>query len=209
MLVIIFIPTSDLYQIRNNPELARGAAKSVYDLYEVVTHELLSSDLRYDSPHDAESIWNDKFVEFILICLYFNAPGSSLIRGTFWLEQEMRGASFLRLNGLRTLKLYTFLEAPIFLIFMTSFTILFAFTQTISSCLWSQKEQVKRLHLLLTVKDSAANVPKNLEARRRLEFFTNSLFMDMPSAKPVSEMMPFRYLQVKGSDIRCQCHTSF
>ncbi|KAF3436800.1 hypothetical protein FNV43_RR19553 [Rhamnella rubrinervis] len=55
----------------------------------------------------------------------------------------------------------------------------------------SQKELVKRLHLLLTVKDSAANVPKNLEARRRLEFFSNSLFMDMPSAKPVSEMMPF------------------
>jgi len=52
------------------------------------------------------------------------------------------------------------------------------------------------LHLLLTVKDSAANVPKNLEARRRLEFFTNSLFMDMPSAKPVSEMLPFRYTHV-------------
>ncbi|RLN43488.1 callose synthase 10 [Panicum miliaceum] len=53
------------------------------------------------------------------------------------------------------------------------------------------KEQVKRLHLLLTVKDSAANIPKNLEARRRLQFFTNSLFMDMPAAKPVSEMIPF------------------
>lgn len=52
-------------------------------------------------------------------------------------------------------------------------------------------EQVKRLHLLLTVKDSAANIPKNLEARRRLEFFTNSLFMEMPAAKPVCEMMPF------------------
>jgi len=53
------------------------------------------------------------------------------------------------------------------------------------------KEQIKRLHLLLTVKDSAANIPKNLEARRRLQFFTNSLFMDMPAAKPVSEMIPF------------------
>ncbi|KAG6506859.1 hypothetical protein ZIOFF_032191 [Zingiber officinale] len=51
--------------------------------------------------------------------------------------------------------------------------------------------QVKRLHLLLTVKDSAANIPKNLEARRRLQFFANSLFMDMPRAKPVSEMIPF------------------
>ncbi|XP_022769983.1 callose synthase 10 isoform X3 [Durio zibethinus] len=53
------------------------------------------------------------------------------------------------------------------------------------------REQVKRLYLLLTVKESAANIPKNLEARRRLEFFTNSLFMDMPLARPVCEMIPF------------------
>lgn len=53
------------------------------------------------------------------------------------------------------------------------------------------KFQIKRLYSLLTIKDSAANVPKNLEARRRLEFFTNSLFMDMPKAKPVREMMSF------------------
>ncbi|KAJ4776824.1 glucan synthase-like 10 [Rhynchospora pubera] len=53
------------------------------------------------------------------------------------------------------------------------------------------QELIKRLHLLLTKKESAANIPKNLEARRRLQFFTNSLFMDMPIAKSVSEMMPF------------------
>lgn len=53
---------------------------------------------------------------------------------------------------------------------------------------------MKRLYLLLTVKDSATNIPKNLEARRRLQFFANSLFMNMPSPNPVSEMMPFRYL---------------
>ena len=63
----------------------------------------------YDSPHDADSIWNDNFVELVHICLYFNAPVRSLIHGTFWQELEMRGASFLGLNGLRTLKLYTFL----------------------------------------------------------------------------------------------------
>ncbi|KAH9302685.1 hypothetical protein KI387_014268, partial [Taxus chinensis] len=53
------------------------------------------------------------------------------------------------------------------------------------------KEQIKRLHLLLTIKDYAANIPKNLEARRRLEFFTNSLFMNMAPAKPVREMLSF------------------
>ncbi|KAM7273838.1 hypothetical protein ACFE04_028502 [Oxalis oulophora] len=53
------------------------------------------------------------------------------------------------------------------------------------------KAQVKRLYSLLTIKDSAANIPKNLEARRRLEFFTNSIFMEMPPAKPVREMLSF------------------
>lgn len=42
------------------------------------------------------------------------------------------------------------------------------------------------------MKDSASTIPRNLEARRRLEFFTNSLFMEMPVAKPVREMLSFR-----------------
>ncbi|QCE14943.1 callose synthase [Vigna unguiculata] len=115
--------------IRNDPELAKGAAKAVHDLYEVVTHELVSSDLRENL-----DTWN------------------------LLARARDEGRLFSRI-------------------------------------IWPNdpeiKELVKRLHLLLTVKDSAANVPKNLEARRRLEFFTNSLFMDMPSAKPVSEMLPF------------------
>nr|GMD61814.1 callose synthase 9 [Ipomoea batatas] len=53
------------------------------------------------------------------------------------------------------------------------------------------RAQVRRLYSLLTIKDSAANIPKNLEARRRLDFFTNSLFMEMPAAKPVREMLSF------------------
>jgi len=52
-------------------------------------------------------------------------------------------------------------------------------------------EQIKRFHLLLTIKDYVVNIPKNLEARRQLEFFTNSLFMKMAPANPVQEMMPF------------------
>ncbi|AQL01363.1 Putative callose synthase 8 [Zea mays] len=53
------------------------------------------------------------------------------------------------------------------------------------------KDLIKRLYSLLTIKESAATVPKNLEARRRLQFFTNSLFMEMPVARPVSEMVSF------------------
>jgi callose synthase len=52
-------------------------------------------------------------------------------------------------------------------------------------------EKIKRLELLLTVKESAMDVPSNLEARRRLTFFTNSLFMDMPDAPKVRNMLSF------------------
>ncbi|KHG23375.1 Putative callose synthase 8 [Gossypium arboreum] len=53
-------------------------------------------------------------------------------------------------------------------------------------------EQIQRLHLLLTVKDKAMDMPANLEARRRISFFATSLFMDMPSAPEVCSMMSFR-----------------
>ncbi|KAK1286687.1 Callose synthase 10 [Acorus calamus] len=111
------------------PELKVGVSKAISDLYDVVTHELLSQNLReqFDTWH-------------------------ILARARY--ERRL----FSRIEWPK--------EPEI-------------------------KEQVKRLHLLLTVKDSAANTPKNLEARRRLQFFTNSLFMNMPPARPVSEMMPF------------------
>ncbi|KAH6829234.1 glucan synthase-like 8 [Perilla frutescens var. hirtella] len=111
------------------PELAKGAAEAVYDFYDVVTHELLSPDLR-----EQLDTWH------------------------ILLKARNEGRLFSRIEWPK--------DSDI-------------------------KEQVKRLHLLLTVKDNAANIPKNLEARRRLQFFTNSLFMDMPQAKPVCEMMPF------------------
>ncbi|KAG5537088.1 hypothetical protein RHGRI_024510 [Rhododendron griersonianum] len=124
-----FTALTGLLTRNETPELARGAAKAVYDLYEVVTHDLLSSDLR-----EQLDTWN------------------------ILLRARNEGRLFSRIEWPNDPEI---------------------------------KEQVKRLHLLLTVKDSAVNIPKNLEARRRLEFFTNSLFMDMPTAKPVSEMMPF------------------
>ncbi|KAF5736396.1 callose synthase 2-like [Tripterygium wilfordii] len=56
------------------------------------------------------------------------------------------------------------------------------------------KEKIRRLHLLLTVKDSAMDVPANLEARRRISFFSNSLFMEMPTAPKVRNMLSFSVL---------------
>ncbi|KAK8500612.1 hypothetical protein V6N12_038571 [Hibiscus sabdariffa] len=53
---------------------------------------------------------------------------------------------------------------------------------------------VNRLHLLLTVKESATDVPLNSEARRRITFFANSLFMNMRSAPKVSNMRSFSVL---------------
>ncbi|KAL4565125.1 hypothetical protein LXL04_029210 [Taraxacum kok-saghyz] len=56
------------------------------------------------------------------------------------------------------------------------------------------KEKINRLYLLLTVKESAMDVPFNLDARRRISFFSNSLFMDMPSAPKVRDMLSFSVL---------------
>ncbi|RWR97510.1 Glycosyl transferase [Cinnamomum micranthum f. kanehirae] len=53
---------------------------------------------------------------------------------------------------------------------------------------------VRRLHTILTSKDSMHNVPVNREARRRIAFFSNSLFMNMPHAPQVDKMMAFSVL---------------
>ncbi|XP_019101818.1 PREDICTED: putative callose synthase 8 isoform X3 [Camelina sativa] len=58
----------------------------------------------------------------------------------------------------------------------------------------SLSEQIQRFLLLLTVKDSAMDIPENLEARRRISFFATSLFMDMPDAPKVRNMMSFSVL---------------
>ncbi|ESQ52310.1 hypothetical protein EUTSA_v10016126mg [Eutrema salsugineum] len=129
LVVSRFTALTGLLIRHETPDLAKGAAKAMFDFYEVVTHELLSHDLR-----EQLDTWN------ILA------------------RARNEGRLFSRIEWPRDPEII---------------------------------EQVKRLHLLLTVKDAAANVPKNLEARRRLEFFTNSLFMDMPKARPVAEMVPF------------------
>ncbi|XP_072967788.1 callose synthase 11-like [Typha angustifolia] len=54
--------------------------------------------------------------------------------------------------------------------------------------------QVRRLHTILASRDSMNNVPKNLEARRRIAFFSNSLFMNMPRAPQVEKMLAFSVL---------------
>lgn len=54
--------------------------------------------------------------------------------------------------------------------------------------------QARRLHTILTSRDAMNNVPVNLEARRRIAFFSNSLFMNMPHAPQVEKMMAFSVL---------------
>ncbi|CAH9116568.1 unnamed protein product [Cuscuta europaea] len=54
--------------------------------------------------------------------------------------------------------------------------------------------QARRLRTILTSRDSMSNIPKNLEARRRLAFFSNSLFMNMPHAPHVEKMRAFSVL---------------
>ncbi|KAF3451476.1 hypothetical protein FNV43_RR07571 [Rhamnella rubrinervis] len=55
-------------------------------------------------------------------------------------------------------------------------------------------KDLRRLHTILTSRDSMHNVPINLEARRRIAFFSNSLFMNMPRAPHVEKMMAFSIL---------------
>ncbi|KAI6703749.1 hypothetical protein NL676_012885 [Syzygium grande] len=53
---------------------------------------------------------------------------------------------------------------------------------------------LRRVHTILTSRDSMHNVPVNLEARRRIAFFSNPLFMNMPLAPYVEKMMAFTVL---------------
>ncbi|TVU33247.1 hypothetical protein EJB05_25038 [Eragrostis curvula] len=68
------------------------------------------------------------------------------------------------------------------------------------------REQVKRLYLLLNTKEKVVEIPSNLEARRRISFFATSLFMDMPAAPKVRNMLSFSIItpyfmeEVKFSD---------
>ncbi|CAM0882666.1 unnamed protein product [Alopecurus aequalis] len=55
-------------------------------------------------------------------------------------------------------------------------------------------KQVRRLHTILTSRDSMNDIPKNPEARRRIAFFSNSLFMNMPRAPTVEKMVAFSVL---------------
>ncbi|XP_076887720.1 putative callose synthase 8 [Bidens hawaiensis] len=58
----------------------------------------------------------------------------------------------------------------------------------------SINEKIKRFLLLLTVKDTAMDIPSNLDARRRISFFATSLFMDIPRAPKVRNMLSFSVL---------------
>ncbi|ERN06585.1 callose synthase 12 [Amborella trichopoda] len=54
--------------------------------------------------------------------------------------------------------------------------------------------RARRLQTILTSRDSMNNIPRNLEARRRIAFFSNSLFMNMPRAPQVERMLAFSVL---------------
>ncbi|WCJ43385.1 Callose synthase 3 [Euphorbia peplus] len=56
------------------------------------------------------------------------------------------------------------------------------------------KEKIKRLYLLHTTNEFSMDVPSNLEAKRRISFFANSLFTDMPTPPKVRNMLSFSVL---------------
>lgn len=56
------------------------------------------------------------------------------------------------------------------------------------------RSKLMRLQYLIDPKENMANAPKNLEASRRLSFFSNSLFMTMPRSSSVEKMLSFSVL---------------
>ncbi|THG01315.1 hypothetical protein TEA_002807 [Camellia sinensis var. sinensis] len=62
-------------------------------------------------------------------------------------------------------------------------------------------EQIKRFLLLLTVKDTAMDIPSNLEARRRISFFATSLFMNIPSAPKIKRFLLLLTVKDTAMDI--------
>ncbi|KAI8557991.1 hypothetical protein RHMOL_Rhmol04G0054100 [Rhododendron molle] len=68
------------------------------------------------------------------------------------------------------------------------------FTDLHAISLLDFKLQIKRFLLLLTVKDTAMDLPSNLEARRRISFFATSLYMNIPCAPKVRNMLSFSVL---------------
>ncbi|KAJ0019964.1 hypothetical protein Pint_31297 [Pistacia integerrima] len=79
---------------------------------------------------------------------------------------------------------------PQYLLFASDGAIIFP----IPSVAEAWKEKIRRLYLLLTTKESTMDLPSNLEARRRISFFSNSLLMDMPPAPKVRNMLSFSVL---------------
>ncbi|OWM91036.1 hypothetical protein CDL15_Pgr023369 [Punica granatum] len=55
-------------------------------------------------------------------------------------------------------------------------------------------QQIRRLQIILTSRDSMENIPVNDEIRRRIVFFCNSLFMGIPKAPSVEKMKAFSVL---------------
>ncbi|XP_009622154.1 putative callose synthase 8 isoform X2 [Nicotiana tomentosiformis] len=108
--------------------------------------------------------------------------------------------SDLMLNGSRTMELlyahlqsgeevaelFSWIEPPLF---ASKHSIHFPLPDS-----GSLMEKVKRFRLLLTVEDKALGIPTNLEARRRISFFATSLFMNMPNAPKVRNMLSFSVL---------------
>ncbi|XP_022850103.1 callose synthase 12-like [Olea europaea var. sylvestris] len=53
---------------------------------------------------------------------------------------------------------------------------------------------LRRLHTILTSEDSMLKIPESHEARRRISFFSNSMFMNIPRASLIEKMAAFSVL---------------
>lgn len=93
------------------PQLAKGAARAVFELYDVVTHNLLSSELGYV----IKCLFHYQFL-LLLVKSYTacwhkrltkvsNFSVSKSTHGTSWQGQEMKDGCFQELDGQEILTL--------------------------------------------------------------------------------------------------------
>lgn len=121
-----------------------------------------------------------RYVDFSSFCRIikkdqkFERVNFTLSENRSWREKVIGAWGFVYIDRLSSLNCSMCSSFPFLLVFFHLFL------------------QFTRLYLLLTVKESAINVPMNLEARRRITFFANSLFMKMPNAPNVRNMLSFR-----------------
>ncbi|KAF7112669.1 hypothetical protein RHSIM_RhsimUnG0205500 [Rhododendron simsii] len=171
--------------VEGNEDHHSKVVKALQDMFELVTDNMMLNGSRVlDSLHSEQEIEDDEIEFFSHIerplfaskdSIHFPLPDSGLLNERVILFTDLHAISLL------DFKLQVFASGAWLLLGQNNESRL-------------ELLQIKRFLLLLTVKDTAMDLPSNLEARRRISFFATSLYMDIPCAPKVRNMLSFSVL---------------